>query len=656
MRGRPVTTKTRTLDIPDTRWQGNHLGALESVPAPWSPLRVRRDDGHRVLVDAYARQYAFAGSALPVQIRAQGEDLLAAPLELVLQIAGRRLSRTALRRFDVAETTTATTIHATERFGDAATGIQVDTHARLEYDGLLVVDLEVVAPRGKTITAAALELPLRNAVARYRHRAAQAGEGHAGIIPEGGEHDRFIPYAWIGDDQRGLFWFCETDENWPDRDADDAYAIIRTGAHTALRFTIAGAHPLPARWRFRFGLQATPVKPSDERLEPWRISPAAHSNIDILWPKPEADSLRYYGYPEPMNAARFHERIDAQHARGQKAVVYSCLTCLSTQAPEYTWFEREWRIHGGDATSSDVLAYGGGLAAMNPLARSLGDFLVYKNLGLMETFGVDGFYHDNTIVYPCTAGRDGCGYRDRSGRIHPTFPILAYRDLYRRLYVAVKARWPDSRLIAHASGNIIVPILAYEDAYLDGETFRARVQRSYTDVLPLDQFRTEFVGAHFGLRSLFLPELAAEQAAELAPTRQLAALLLLHDVPAWPVWANAGVFDLAYAALDRFGATPQTFVPYYDPRPLATVKMEGIYVSGYHRADGRSLLIVANLSADRHQVQMRLDRQRLGGGPLRASVLPAGPVLPLRNDTIDLGLAAGDFQLIAVEPRRDPLP
>jgi hypothetical protein len=184
--------------------------------------------------------------------------------------------------------------------------------------------------------------------------------------------------------------------------------------------------------------------------------------------------------------------------------------------------------------------------------------------------------------------------------------------LYRRDYAAVKGLPRETFTMAHMSGKITIPILAYDDSYLDGENFRGVVKDSYLDVVSLDAFRAEFMGRQWGLMPFFLPEFDAQHAAQVEPTRGMMALLMLHDVSLWPIWCNVKVVNEALAALDEFGYVAAEFIPYFASVPPASTNMADVYVSAYKRPKGQVLLIVGNLSKEDRQGEVRIEAGTLG--------------------------------------------
>ena len=100
-----------------------------------------------------------------------------------------------------------------------------------------------------------------------------------------------------------------------------------------------------------------------------------------------------------------------------------------------------------------------------------------------------------------------------------SYPVLATRSLYRRIYAAVHAAKPDAILLGHMSGKMWIPVLAYEDCYLDGENFMSQIKESYLDIMPLEMFRAEFVGRQWGLQAFFIPEFDSKARAKVTPTQ-----------------------------------------------------------------------------------------------------------------------------------------
>lgn len=648
--GRQAFELRQTLSIPDMGWKGNRTGLDDRVIPPWTPLQA---DG--TTLRCWGREADFGSAVLPVQITSAGEALLARPVSLSCAVAGQPVAWTGARRQPLAATPTRAE-YAGEILGQAGdTRVRLAVRSWAEYDGVMVFSLSGPELAGLPVSQLTLELPVKAERALYRHRWGRGWAGAAGSVPAGEgvvDKDTFIPYAWLGDNDRGLFWFCESDQFWPNGDSPNAVEIVRTGAtEVVLRLNLlAGQQTLPADWVFTFGLQATPVKPLPRDWRKWRLQPAKGGNVSILWPTPKPDSMRYFGYPEATTPDLFTQRIADLHAAGVKAVPYLCLSFLSSACPEWPFFEKAWAMGGADTGSSDVAAYGAAFAIVSPVGRSYSDFIVGKTAQFVQQYGIDGLYHDNTHPYGSAAIEAGCGYL-REGKRRPTYPILGYRALYRRMYNATKALPRETFTMAHMSGKVTIPILAYDDSYLDGEHFRGKVKDSYMDLLTLDTFRTEFMGRQWGIMPYFLPEFDAEHRTLVEPTRGLMALLMVHDVAVWAIWCNTAVVDEAYAALDAFGYVDAEFLPYFATVPPATTDMPDVLVSGYRRADGRVLLVVANLSREARSGSLHLAPVGLKMAAVGSvATWPEKAVTPLRDGRVDVAVPGLGYRLLLAEP------
>jgi hypothetical protein len=651
--GTVLARLVKPLTIPSLEWEGTHVGAESKVLPPWTPLQVQR--GVAPSVACWGRAYQFGNAAFPVQINSRDRDLLARPIELNVVAGGHALAWTGGSAVVTAASDVAAEIDGSARAQTSAGLVDLKTHFHIEYDGLMLVDIALEPPPALKIESMSLEIPLRGEVALLRHRWTNGwGGGSDALAPGDGVLDSaaFIPYAWLGDNDRGLFWFCESGRDWPNFESQQAIETVRAGDTVALRLNLlAPGQALPVHWSYRCGLQATPVKPLPAHWRKWRLAPAPRANVAIIWPSPNK-TMKYFGYPEAADPDAFAKRVQALHAQGLKAVPYSCLTYLSAASPEWKWFGDQWR-RGTDSDAafpSDVAAYGAPFEPISPVPQSWRDFITWKNQQFMDRFGLDGFYHDNSSPYALALDKPGGGWKDATGHMHPVYPILAYRDLYRRIYAMVKARQPDSFLIAHMSGTLAIPILAYEDAYLDGENFRGKVQDSYLDVMSLGYFRAEMMGRQWGLIPIFLTEFAGDNIKRAEPARGLMALLMVHDVPVWAVpWScNLKPVADAYDALDAFGYADAEFIPYFDPNPPAVTAMKDVYISVYKRADGCALAIVANLSREDRSGSIHFDAGRIGLPLDSVMSWPDKGAVKRDGDTVDLDVPGLGYRMLLI--------
>jgi hypothetical protein len=401
-------------------------------------------------------------------------------------------------------------------------------------------------------------------------------------------------------------------------------------------------------WHFRFGLQATPVKEMRRGSREWT------TNVAVIWSNPTKDSQTHFGYPEAKDPEAFTARVRALHDKGLKVLPYSCLSYFSMGAPEWLWFQKDWLNPESIIfdSSADVAMYGKGgrIRAVFPQAPFFADFIVWKNMEFLKKYNLDGLYHDNVLVDGCSQASAGDGWTDASGKRHPSYPVLATRSLYRRLYAAVHAAKPDAILMGHMSGKMWIPVLAYEDCYLDGENFMTRIKESYLDIVPLEMFRAEFVGRQWGLQAFFIPEFGSKAIAEVTPTRELLAILILHDTGLWPPDRdNVKEVQETYDKLAAFGYGDADFIPYSDAEPPAATDMKGVYVSVYKRPDGRALAFVANLSKADCAGSISFDEKRIGFPIKSISSWRDTASVQVEGHTVNLTVPKRDYRMLLLE-------
>ena len=646
--GQPAFVMRRGLTIPTTEWLGNRLGLEDKVLPPWTPLEVQGSK-----VTCWGRDYTFGDSPLPTQITSLGKELLAGALTIKLAGSERSASWKAGSR----EQTLSAARTRFEARGSltgvlAAKPLSVAIRTTVEYDGLMLVELSLPHAEDLALDSVSLEIPVRADHAVYRHRWAASWAGVTGNLPgEAGvvDHDKFIPYYWLGDNDRGLFWFCESDEMWPNGRAANAIEVVRANAQVVLRLNLlASGQKLPPNWKFVFGLQATPVKPMPKDWRKWRMEPGRNPNVKIVWPVPnKKDSLSDFGYPRAADTERFAAHISALQAKGMRTAPYLCLTFITDGIPEWQYFRKIWEM--GPVDNSTVrVGWRHMFPMVSPLGKGYSDFIAWTTHRFLKRYGIDGLYHDQTHPYTSKNTRAGVGYL-RDGKEHSTFPILGFRALYRRIYAIHKAMFPDGFTMAHMSGKVTIPILAYEDSYLDGEHFRGTVKDSYMDVVSLDTFRAEFMGRQWGVMPVFLPEFRPPYSEQVEPTRGMMALLMIHDVSIWPIWCNAEVVNEALAALDEFGYVDAEFIPYFDPSPPASTNMADVYVSAYRRGDGRALLVAGNLSREDRTGNVRIHAQRLGFPLSKVTSWPDKTPISVTDSRVALKVPRLGYRMLLVE-------
>lgn len=655
--------------------------AASGVPSPWSPVRIDSSQG-RIDVGVWGRSHRFGDRALPASIKAGGDDLLGGPVRLVGQVDGKEIQwkRGGNLVFGAEDA------EATLSGWQAGDELIVNTTTRVEFDGLMRIDLTVLPQRkvSPKLERLWLEVPLKREKARLYHYfpGSWGTAKNSGELPEGEFTLPFKPFIWLGSESKGLAWFAESDKGWQPQDPKRVIEIVPSGGDVLLRVRLHDALVrLPVT--YTFGFQATPIKPWPADFHEWRIWHVPQLGVGSVLPIPTEWWLCHRAFPDrnPIQildraaklgakTAVFHEDwapiqnypmttpedefkgiVDACHQRGMKVLVYHGYE-FSPLAPE--WAELHDRVLVKNTRGEITPGW-----YRHPEQR---DFKVCYNsvwagklaAGIeraKKRYGYDGLYLDGTVEpWGCCNESHGCGYRLADGSLRPTYPIFAVRRFMRQLFDIVH---PGGGIIsAHQSTCCATPTLAFADAYWDGEQFASgELSGNPLKNLPLGAFRAEFMGRNYGVPCEFL---AYERPPHWTFDHALA-VSMLHDVRVRPC-GIAALERMApiWDAMSRFGVSWAEWHPYWESKPMATVDPDSVKVSLYSRGanspeGARALMIVSNLSADTPaDARVNLDLGRLGITPKTCEDALSGESFPIANGGFTMPLKPMRMRMVLV--------
>jgi len=607
---------------------------LSFVPSPWTPLEVKQRN-QAIFIKCWGREYVFNRTLLPSQIYSADEPLLKRPIQLEINSGNKIL------KFDSAsvkinvQTAAAVNLETKSISGN----IEVKVAVHIEYDGLMLITLTTNQPNTNSFS---LDIAYNQNVSEYYIKYASnpnADIRYSDSLPakEGILlSSSFIPYLWIGNNYKGLFWFCESPESWPGALNSNAIQITRRQNIVTEKFNLGSVSS------YQFGIQATPVKPFPDNWRNLRFAPAVNATIQVLWPQTgNPSSTKYFGWPQAVNDDNYINQIKKYHEKNKKVIAYASITTLPSVLPVYQQNKNLWqRAKVPMKIKADSLIF------IEPNSKNYREFVTNQLTDYLVKYNLDGYYLDLTKSYPFVKNNQ------------KYYPILGYRELQKELYTSIKAKNPNALIIGHMSGNIDIPVLSFVDGYLDGEQFtfikngekNYSIKQSYLDVINLNQFRAEFIGKQFGIISFFLPEFDAASAKTIQPTLGLVSLLAIHDVQPWPLWSNISVWNELYKQLDAFSFQQSNFIPYYSNNPPAqTGNLNNVYVSAYSKTN-EALIIVSNLSKEKVNGTITLNPQTLGLQKINSVyVLPNNTKIDFVQNKILVNLDALSYQLFWVK-------
>lgn len=557
-------------------WRGNVLGMADRVLAPWTPLKT---DRQKVAVDCWDRRYEFG--ALLSQVRSGNTPLLSSPVTLEAIVGGKTVALAGACAVKSAGSTRA--VFTGSAMG---AGLQAQVQHETEFDGYTWTQVRLQAARPVPVEELRLTWTMPRVQASLLHCDGMSWiSNYAGPVrPEGWSSD-WAHFFWVGNEDRGLSWYAETNRNWIAAKGKPALEVKPQGDQVRCTVRlIAAPTTIDQPLDYSFGMMATPARPRPANARRWRMAPGVRPTIDIVWPN---GNMKYYGYTEPEDPAKFAERAKTDHEQGTLIIPYINLNYVSGGVPEWSYYGPKWADPARVVTPSDVAAMGYASMGTCPASRDWQDFILYRINEMIDKYGVDGIYIDCWGPSPCSA--EPCGWQDATGKLQPTRPIRAYREILRRVYALFRERRPNALLMIHMSSEVDIPMLSFADTILDGEQFvSSKLKDDYLELLPPEMFRAEFMGRNYGPVDFFLPEFRGDFANTGTPN--LAAYLMLHDVNPWPIWSDAKAWNKLYEALDAVKIEQAKFVPYWQRPPLTG--NQGVLASAYVQGDQVVLAVV----------------------------------------------------------------
>ena len=358
-----------------------------------------------------------------------------------------------------------------------------------------------------------------------------------------------------------------------------------------------------------------------------------------------------YPMPPPEREQDLRDLVKACHAKGIQLLLYgSPLT--ADEAPEWDLYHKYFLI----SPRKWPYRYREGHVAPACCWQSR-----YRNLWLarqarlIDEYDIDGYYLDGS-EWPlwCKNEHHGCGYRRRDGKIAATCNIFATRDYMKRLYVLCKSRDPDAQVNIHNSTVMVIPTLGWGTSSWGGEQLGslswdkggAVEKREYAlDALPIDAFRTEFMGRQWGVPSEFL---CYERPYK---TPQILSITLLHHVLVRPNMPHLPRLAEIWRLHDRFGMKEATWHPYWSNGNIFKTSADHTRVSAYRHPRNGLLMLVSNLSAKPAEAKVQFDASRLNMAPPALTArdpISAAPVDLLKSQ-ITIEMAPFSYRYVWVK-------
>ena len=526
---RPVPAFT-VEDAAKEDWLTNRRGieALDEdfILPPFSPI-----DFKGTTAKVWGRSYTIGKYGLLDKVTILNENFLAGAMEFSATINGKKVifkpeNQTVLRQKK----------GVVELFSYATSkDVSVEIRTAIEYDGMIKVDFTIV-PRGTVeVENFKYTIPYPEKYAEFIHYTG-AREGYLSLnvprisntrkLPEGSGTVWEAPFKlliWLGSYDRGLLWFCESEQYWSPHDRakrQGGVKVIRNNGVVKLEIApVTEKRLFSKRTTYTFGLMATPVRP---RTPGWRAmdmnyeyyaktaqnkyganTPVIYSSFSFDHTAPKlTNPAAVHFYPRIYNPAAYKKRIDDAHKNNRLFGIYidPVLCTLGVyknikftyrswdpttdhadnpnqkfesnflwEPPEKVKYFDEWRLE--PLKTASYRGNGGERQFQVGLGSRYQDFLCYL-LEKHAELGCDGIANlDEWGPVPDSNHRHDAGYYDRDGKRYPEYDWFARRDMLKRfcaVFYKKHGKLPLMRV--HLAATLVIPIASFCDGVITGES------------------------------------------------------------------------------------------------------------------------------------------------------------------------------------------
>lgn len=647
----PQTVKFRKLDEARAfpQWWGKTAGNIERVIPPFEGIktvsrvpsdRTDRTDRPELRLSPWGRQYTLDALGLPAAIESQGKPVLAAPARLVVVREGKRETIPLTGAPKMTEQT-----DWRVRFEGRAEGAGLVFHSAgwLEQDGLVYLEIRC-APAGKepvAVDALQIEYPLADEQAEGLLCLGPGGNFAAKtvmLLP----HDKqgrlwstldtglpgafmtvgsFYPCVWVGNEQRGLMWYADSDEGWVPENAVPAHEALREGGAVVLRNNLIGSRfSIEAERTIRFGYNASPFRPLTkgwratsysyygEATVPDPTKPDGLPRLLHMLTPPYADEREWAPYWAEQRK-RSDERMrrlpyDPASLRRDTSRTLQYSTCLmgygakTLQKDVFDYFDPEWKAGGYEVYNDSLISY----------------YTWFIERACREG-GLKTIYWDIVFfVNPFKALQAGTGYVLPDGRIQPGYAAFRARRFLMHTYAIFdeNGATPGGQ-VGHGTNDYMLPVFPWFDAMLDGEYLHLRDESTmdWVDGYPIERMRVMSCPHQFGTAITWMDLIHFTD----KPRYWRAIRGQIDYVRLFDSWANNNWHILGHGtAAAEWGLTRAdvTYVPFWR-NPYVQCADRDVLVSLWRIGDDRILLLAFNHDGKQTKdITLKVDLDALG--------------------------------------------
>jgi len=641
----------KTIDFVKRKyeWENNKLGISDKVIPPYTPIKRKGNE-----FEVWGRKYIIGTDGLFERILASGgtgyEDILTGKVEIIGKKDGKEIKIENPKMNILNESEGKVEIECDGKIGD----LNLKTKGILEYDGWYEVEIKILPEKETEIEELILNIPLwKSADTMYIQRAGDVRRGNNfGKLPDGKgliwessqllpyyEWKSFVPVVFVGNGDKGLWWFAEENRDWVMNDKKSAVEIYRKdNGDIELKINfISEKVKIDKPRKIHFAFLIDPVKQiPDERKWAWGKLQYGHNTFGYRYYGGSVDGFentdtdieelrKVFLEPNWQPKLKTENKDCLNHLyafrnqvynsvglKNQMFVLYGSgeltglgLDAFDTYGGEWLfrtnwkplpqtefkgWINsqgtKEWK------TDRDLTTVG-----VN-WTDSFTDCFVWYHYKLLSKVPFNGTWWDNSSIGVIK------DYDSERGEFYRKFNVFTRRKLTKRLnnigYELGRTPWWINNM--HVDWSFCQVSWHIEnDFYIDNEDM------TMMDQLNVDEFRAICRIKRGIIHRLATrgPEGTNEQIRKQG--RSIIGMCLLHDIGTY-FWGVDRYFKNMVDIVDNLvgyfdGAE---FIPYWRNKNLINIKTEGIYASIY-RGKGKSVIVVVNQNRENKDVEFEIN-------------------------------------------------
>ena len=646
-----ITSQVFSLKLPVKPACIDSKAGKGGVVPPWTALKFKNNK-----IYCWNRIYSFDKSPLPKSIISNGKELLDGEMVFDYESSGIKhpLKASGLEFYDINDD------KIKFRGKLTSANVKIDVDGRIEYDGALIYNFKIRPLKKFYCSGFRLVVPLKAESAKYwLNCSAEEFSQKKNQIPLEVGKSLQGPFQYmfgIGCNNRGLQWFCESDEGWMPYDRKNCISVTKHSKEKVLlSFNIKQNVKFVSAMNMKCGFLATPSRPLPKDRDfqkvyhywpggayfanssteyTFDLKKVAESGVKVValhefWPK-------YYGGSEPLNPESLKKFVNKAHKLGLRVILYRSASG-NLNEPAYKYYGelwnaipiRDWRI----ANIRDNMSAQWRCSA----APGYADWMVGAAKELIEKYDIDGFYYDWGCGI-CRNHEHGCGYKWQQGKYktpakgteteiigikfkddnsfsdyRPIKPIIAHRNLWKRMYTLVKnMKGNDGIINAHCDFSGYMIYFDFVDSVWNAEDIACH--KRFPWMPTPEQYRLFISKQHLGLPGENIYYGFVKMGPFKTPWQQFAVSMPYGE---WyrpqALGAKSHIspktlkpLTQIWNTLDKFDYKQSSWIPYWENNKFVSYNRNNDVFVSFWKKKNDVLMVVSNLSPKTRDVNILL--------------------------------------------------